>query len=65
METRAGRRDASDCKVLAIAVRETGVSLHHGGLIEGAPETSRTSQHYLIEGFIGAFNWALNSTEGR
>ena len=29
-----------------IAVRETGVSRHHGGSIEGPPETPRTSQHY-------------------
>ena len=32
------------------AVRETGVSRHHGGPIEGPPETPRTSQHYHIEG---------------
>ena len=33
-----------------IAVRETGVSRHHGGPIEGPPETPRTSQDYHIEG---------------
>ena len=33
-----------------IAVRETGVSRHQGGPIEGPPETPRTSQHYHIEG---------------
>ena len=33
-----------------LAVRETGVSRHHGGPIEGPPETPRTSQHYRIEG---------------
>ena len=29
--------------VRLIAVRETGVSRHHGGPIEGPPETPRTS----------------------
>ena len=33
-----------------IAVRETGVSQHQGGPIEGPPETTRTSQHYRIAG---------------
>ena len=33
-----------------IAVRETGVSRHRGGPIEGPPETPRTPQHYHIEG---------------
>ena len=32
-----------------IAVRETGVSRHQGGPIEGPPETPRTSQHYPIK----------------
>ena len=32
-----------------IAVRETGVSRHHGYPIEGPPETPRTSQHYHID----------------
>ena len=36
-----------------IAVRETGVSRHQGGPIEGPPETHRTSQHYRIEGIKG------------
>ena len=36
-----------------IAVRETGVSRHQGGPIEGPPETPRTSQHYRIEGIKG------------
>ena len=31
-----------------ISVRETGVSRHQGGPIEGPPETPRTSQHYYI-----------------
>ena len=35
------------------AVRETDVSRHQGGPIEGAPETPRTSQHYRIEGIKG------------
>ena len=35
------------------AVRETSVSLHHGGPIEGPPETPRTSQHYRVEGIKG------------
>ena len=35
------------------AVRETGVSRYQGGPIEGPPETSRTSQHYRIEGIKG------------
>ena len=35
------------------AVRETSVSRHHGGPIEGPPETRRTSLHYRIEWFKG------------
>ena len=35
------------------AVRETGVSRHHGGTIEGLPEAPCTSQHYHIEGIKG------------
>ena len=35
-----------------IAVRETGVSRHHGGQLE-PPEITRTSQHYCIERFSG------------
>ena len=31
-----------------IAVRETGVSRHQGGPIEGPPEPPRTSKHYCI-----------------
>ena len=38
-----------------IAVRETGVSRHQGGPIEGPPETPRTSQHYRTEGGMGRF----------
>ena len=34
--------------VRLIAVRETGVSRHHGGPIEGPPETPRTSEHYRL-----------------
>jgi len=40
--------------LVSSAVRETGVSCHHGGPIEGAPETPRASQHYGLEGFKGA-----------
>ena len=40
-------------KFKLIAVQETGVSQHHGGPIEGPPETLRTSQHYHIEGIKG------------
>ena len=39
-----------------LAVRETGVSRHHGGTIESPPETSRTSQHNRIEGIKGVPN---------
>ena len=35
------------------AVRETSVSRHHGGPIDGPPETPRASQHYRIEGIKG------------
>ena len=37
----------------------TCVSWHYGNPIEGPPETSQTSLHYDIEGFKGAFNWAV------
>jgi len=40
------------------AIGEAGVSRHHGGSIEGLPETILTSQHYSDEGFKGALNWA-------
>ena len=33
------------------AVRETSVSRHQGDIIEGPPETPRTSLYYRIEGF--------------
>ena len=36
-----------------LAVRETGVSRHQGGPIEGPPKTPRTSQHYRIERIKG------------
>ena len=36
-----------------IAVRETGVSRHQGGPIEGPPEIPRTSLYYRIEGIKG------------
>ena len=36
--------------VPTFAVRETDVSRHQGGPIEGPPENPRTSQHYHIEG---------------
>ena len=39
------------------AVRQTGVSRHYEGPVEVSPETSRTSQHYRIEGLMGAYNW--------
>ena len=53
-----------------IAVRETGVSRHQGGPIEGPPESPRTSQHYRIlnfqrgvwrEVFLSLSVWTLNS----
>ena len=49
-----------------IAVRETGISRHHGGQIEGPPETPRTSQHYHIEGIndIEYHNFQLHSYRG-
>ena len=40
-----------------IAVRETGVSRHQGGPIEGPPETPRASQYYRIEGIKGVRDW--------
>ena len=43
-----------------LAVRETGVSRHQGGPIEGPPETPRTSQHYHIEG-LNIFSLYYNS----
>jgi len=36
-----------------IAVRETGVSRHHGGSTKGPPKPIGPSQHYRIEGFKG------------
>ena len=36
-----------------ITVRETGVSRHQGGQIEGPPDSPRTSQYYRIEGIKG------------
>ena len=36
-----------------IAVRETGVSRHQGGPVEGPVEIPCTSQHYRIEGIKG------------
>ena len=50
--------DGKTTPIRRIAVRETGVSRHHEGLIEGPPETPQTSEHYRIEGFKGALNWA-------
>ena len=41
-----------------IAVRETGVSRHHGERMERPPETPRTSQHYPIEGFKRVLHYA-------
>ena len=36
------------------AVRETGISRHRGGLIEGRPQTPRTiTELYRFEGFKG------------
>ena len=41
------------------AVREAGVSRHHGGPIGDTPETTRTSRYYRREGFKeGVLNWA-------
>jgi len=47
-----------------IAVRETGASRHHGGPIEGPPETPRTSQYYHIEGTKGV-SLGPSKREGR
>ena len=41
------------CRIRRVAVRGTGVSLFHGGTIEGPPEIPRTSQHYHFEGIKG------------
>jgi len=51
-----------------IAVRETGVSRHQGGTIEGPPETPRTSHHYHIEGIkgvpdLGKWKWKYSLFE--
>ena len=35
------------------AIRETGISRYHGDLIEGIPDTPRTSLQYGIKGFKG------------
>ena len=42
--------------------RETGVSRHHGGAIEGF-EGLRPSQHYRIEGFEGDPKFGLHQAE--
>jgi len=34
-----------------MAARETSLFQHNGGTNSGPPETSRTSQHYRMEGF--------------
>ena len=34
------------------------LSRHHGGPIDGPPETTRVPQHYRIEGIKGSLNWA-------
>ena len=45
------------------AVRETCVSQHRGDLIEGPPDTSRTSQHYGINVFVDDSQLALDYAE--
>ena len=50
VERLSDRKTATD---RLIAVRETGVSRHQGGSIDGPPEIPRTSQHYRIEGIKG------------
>ena len=40
------------------AVRETAISRHPEGPIVGTLKILRTSQHYHIEGFKEALNWA-------
>ena len=42
--------------IRCIAVRETSVSGHPWGPIEGSIETNRTSQHNRDEGFKGILN---------
>ena len=55
----AGRYARFLCRPMLLKLRrETGVSRHHGGPIEGPSEISWTSQHYGTEGFRGAINWA-------
>jgi len=50
--------NCADCKKTTTigcrAVREAGLSQHHGSPIDVSPETPRTSQHKHIEGFRGA-----------
>ena len=40
-------------------------SRHQGGPIEGAPVSSRTSQHYCIDGSRGDLNWSPLCRETR
>ena len=43
-------RSGKTTAIRRIADRQTGVSRHHGGSIEGSPEIPQTSQYYRIEG---------------
>ena len=48
-----GRLSGKTTAIRLIAVRDTSVSEHHGALIDGPHETSRTTQHYRIVKFKG------------
>ena len=58
-------RPGKTTAIRRIAVRETGVFRPPGGPIEDTPETTRTSQHYCLEGFQGAMNLAPQDIERR
>ena len=60
MAARQGKRHRQ-----ALAVRETGVSRHQGGPMEGPPETHRTSQHYHNEGIKGVHGFLSVVGRGR
>ena len=50
---------------LNLAVRETGISRHQGGLIEGPLETPRTSLYYRIEWLKGDLKGNATSNDTR
>ena len=58
-------RSGETTPIRRIAVRENGVSRHHGGVFEGSLKTIRTSQHYRIEGFKGGPQLGPNYAETR